>query len=134
VKADPDAVFLPDRLRLHLKLVSLGWGEKKYLRNCKLFGSMQGPLEVLSTASVVALSTDVWRCKQSIDRSKVGEDGFMQKCMDLLGAEAVYDFEFLTDKYCNQQPRPCTDGWSAGFHPFKSSESYLQCLRDIGIP
>lgn len=138
VKVDPDAVFLPQRLRDHVR-VHNGWISKKYFKNCPLYSSMQGPLEVLSMVAVTSLSTESWRCFSALNKSAMGEDQFLHHCMDILQAEAVFDGELLIDSYCGQQPKPCKSklqSWQqnsprpAAFHPFKDLESYSECLAE----
>jgi len=129
-KVDADAVFIPARLRQHVGQYT---GSRSFIKNCPKFSSMQGPLEVLSTPAVQALETGHQNCLKSIDQSHIGEDGFMQKCLEMLGVQGQPDMGILTDKYCGQEPKPCTNRWAAAFHPFKSAKEYDQCLNETGF-
>jgi len=129
VKVDPDAVFLPSRLRNHLRPFN---GGMLFFRNCPKFSSMQGPLEVLSRDAVVNFGRNYNNCVNGIDQSHIGEDGFLQKCMEMLGVGSSQDWSLLVDKYCGQEPAPCTNGWAAAFHPFKDVRLYAKCLNDTG--
>jgi len=129
VKVDPDAVFLPNRLREHLKPFN---GGMLFFRNCPKFSSMQGPLEVLSRDAVANFGRSYQNCVNGIDQSHIGEDGFLQKCMEMLGVGSNQDWSLLVDKYCGQEPSPCTNGWAAAFHPFKDVNLYAKCLNETG--
>jgi len=129
VKVDPDAVFLPSRLRKHLSPFN---GGMLFFRNCPKFASMQGPLEVLSRDAVANFNRNYRNCVNGIDQSHIGEDGFLQKCMEMLGVGSSQDWSLLVDKYCGQEPAPCTNGWAAAFHPFKDVNLYAKCLNDTG--
>jgi len=128
VKVDPDAVFLPDRLRMHLRTTNYANGIRKYFKNCKTHASMRGPVEVYSRAAVDALGEDGWKCKKYIDKSKIGEDGFFQKCMGLLGVDAQEDWGLLMDEACGQDPHPCINQWTVAYHPFRNTTKYMGCL------
>jgi hypothetical protein len=129
VKVDPDAVFLPHRLRNHLRPFN---GGMLFFRNCPKFSSMQGPLEVLSRDAVANFARNYNNCVNGIDQSHIGEDGFLQKCMEMLGVGSSQDWSLLVDKYCGQEPAPCTNGWAAAFHPFKDVKLYAKCLNETG--
>merc|ERR1711920_589727 len=135
VKVDPDAVFVPERLRQHLAQQHLGWNAQVYVKNCEHFKSMQGPLDIFSQAAVAKLRTDFGRCRASIPQDNIGEDGFMQKCMEFLQIGALDEYTLLEDLYCGktywgQRADPCTDQWKAAFHPYKTAESYTRCLSE----
>jgi len=132
VKVDPDAVFFPERLRQHLKPQGDGAWSRKYFRNCPQFRSMQGPLEVLSRGAVDAFAAGNGQCLSWIDLGHIGEDGFLQKCLDSLGIQQVRDWTLLTDLYCGQQPRPCANRWTVAFHPFKPKKDYFMCMNESG--
>jgi len=136
IKIDPDAVFLPDQLRKHflddLKGATGGCGKGAgcYLRNCPtgdrdlhLFGS----LEVLSSSALKAYGGAKDRCKNEIDWSLMGEDMWLQQCLDLLGVQPVEDYEsLLADGYCPGSATACTPD-KVAFHPFKLPSMWLDC-------
>jgi len=143
VKVDPDAVFLPDRLRLKLS------GQKVsesgvYFTNCEhvsfgLFGS----IEVISKNAVGNLLANLDTCKNNPEINNVtyGEDLFAQKCMNSVGVSNIEDFYVVTDGVCDAiavqaatkakkkvvHLPDCTMG-TAAFHPLKTVPAYLKCL------
>jgi len=143
VKVDPDAVFLPDRLRLKLS------GQKVsesgvYFTNCEhvSFG-LFGPIEVISKNAVGNLLANLDTCKNDpeINNKTYGEDLFAQKCMNSAGVSNVEDFYLVTDGVCDAiavaaatkakkkvvHLPDCTMGTPA-FHPLKKVPAYLKCL------
>jgi len=135
VKADPDAVFFPQRLKARLETITSPdflSNPPVYIVNCdrkfgiwnaspKLFGS----LEVFSRTAVGAYAHEgVKKCKQ-MDFSGWGEDYYMELCMDLLGVKAHSDFDMLGDERCH--PASCFDQEKVVFHPFKDAASYFTC-------
>jgi len=133
VKVDPDAVFFPDRLRELLLIATPDPGEKpRYVGNCdrswhsepatlKLFGS----LEIYSRDAVGSYKAFGARCKSELNWKGWGEDFYMQRCMEMLGALPVNGTSLLADKRC--KPAPCTDSTKVAFHDFKDVQSYFDC-------
>jgi hypothetical protein len=130
IKADPDAVVLSDRLRLHLAPHN---GEKVYFVNCNAYPSspnfpmMYGSLEVFSRLAMLAYSTGSGRCGSELPWKAWGEDYFMTHCLDMLGVGRVGDFTLIGDNVC--AGADCAHGWTAAFHPFKTVESWTNCLN-----
>jgi len=135
VKADPDAIFFPERLRGLLGQHSardLREQPRLYFPNCartfgqggnkaKLFGS----LEVFSVTAVKAYADDVAKCKASPWHGW-GEDFYMQNCMDMLGVQPANDIVGkIGDKRC--YAAPCVDKSKVAFHDFKDVGSYMAC-------
>lgn len=138
IKVDPDAVFLPQRLRFHLKQQGLHGDSTVYMKNCAKFNSMQGPLEIFSRGAVNKLVSQFDNCMNWVDHSHLGEDGFMDKCMNVAGIQPVNDFWSLQDLYCTDtyygQPMfACTDDGKAAFHPLKTLDAYSKCLHEAGV-
>jgi len=129
VKVDPDAVFLPERLRGLLRRPPLaarqgdGPEEAVYLNNCK-FG-LHGPLEVLSRDAVLALIRGLPRCEH-LRVQPWGEDWFVDHCLQHLRVRRVDMFNLLSEEHCGQHPFPCKAA-SVAFHPFKDVSGYLRC-------
>jgi len=130
VKLDPDCVFFPDRLRKHLRTGNYNPAESIYFKNCRQWGSMQGPVELFSKAAMETLRARVHECKQQINRTGIGEDMFMQRCTQQLGIQPREDWSLLKDEYCLHHKEPCTDGWVVGFHPYKSIKDFDVCLDE----
>jgi len=126
VKVDPDAVIVPDRLRVHLKPHT---GGKSYIVNCDkptMTPMMFGSLEALSKGAVQAYFAGAARCHNELQWGGWGEDFFMGKCLDLLGVAKVNDFQLISDGVCKQVN--CFDATAAAFHPFKSVGAWLECF------
>lgn len=129
VKVDPDAVFLPWRLREFL--VDLNDGrleaaERKkgmYVNNCK-FG-LHGPMEVVSRRALDVYADGADSCKRPPQ-----EDVYLQSCLKSLGVEQYDNFDILVEDHCEPP-----EGWKgctsrhAAFHPFKSVDAYKTCLH-----
>jgi len=143
VKADPDAVLFPDRLRKHLGKHTPEGGSPLYLLNCNKRGdefvvdqdsdhggSLYGALEVFSMEAMRIFKEKDGKktCEGKLHWQGWGEDFFMSECMDLLGVPNVSDFYLVGDERCN--PESCKDGWRAAFHPFKDPESYIKCWEE----
>ena len=135
IKVDPDAVFLPSRLRTHLlDIAPASSSEKLYLVNCKQSFGLFGALEVFSREALETYIADYnmgeeARCLTELDWTMMGEDLFMKRCFDLLDIGAKSDFGLLSDGYCNDAPSPCYSG-NVTFHPFKTSMSYAECFHE----
>ncbi|CAK0851050.1 unnamed protein product [Prorocentrum cordatum] len=131
IKADPDAVILPDRLRKHLSPFD---GSKTYVRNCNAvpesadFPMMFGSLEVLSSLAMKEyFHGGEHKCKEQLDWKSWGEDYFLGKCMLLLGVAPVDNFNIISDGVC--MGVDCTDSTAAAFHPFKSADEWVTCWK-----
>jgi len=123
VKQDPDAVFIPWRIRWH----SDSWPSKAgtvpfFVKNCPGFGSMQGPIEIFSIAMVKAFLPSIDTC----GGGSAGEDSKMEKCAQQFG-QPFMDGGALDDAYCSHGQPNCNDGSKIAFHPFKSTESFGRC-------
>lgn len=133
VKVDPDAVFFPSRLRKHVADISKdAYPEGAYILNCHYTDGKYwffGALEVISRQAVETYYAGSERCMKELDRGVLGEDTWLRKCLDMLGAKGVEDTGVLSDGYCNEAPSPCLSG-KAAFHPFKSPEAYFNCWTE----
>lgn len=128
VKADPDAVFFPSRLRANLVAFGAKPDASLYFLNCEQTFGLYGALEVFSRGALAAYSgSGVESCKDYLNWKVWGEDLFMRKCMDYLGADHVDNFELLDDAYCGAHVPPCTSR-AVSFHPLKSVYDYFQCV------
>jgi len=129
-KADPDAVFLPDRL---VRRVLPYKGEPVYFPNCNLWPQsppagpkLYGALEVYSVPAVRLYAEHHDRC-ESLQWHGWGEDSYMQWCMITLGARGVADFGLVGDHRCISAP--CSDGTRVAFHDFKDLPAYRACFE-----
>lgn len=132
LKVDPDAVIVPSRLRQHLEPHT---GKKAYIKNCNKYPNapnwpmMFGSLEAISKSALWAYMKGSDRCKNELQWEAWGEDVYLAECLDMLGCEAVNDFQIISDKVCLGVD--CNDGWAAAFHAFKSEESWFQCWGTV---
>jgi len=136
VKVDPDAVFLPDRLKGQLRKTvkepAVGAsGPNIYFQNC-LFQNrlwMFGAVEVLSQAALRKYfeGRDT-TCRNALDYNNMGEDTFLSRCLDTLGVKAEKNFDLLSDGYCDEAPGTCTSG-QVTYHPFKDPGSWEACFH-----
>jgi len=131
VKADPDAVLIPDRLR---SKVAPHIGQNVYFQNCDLssrypgstnFPAMYGALEVYTRQAVETYIGGFARCQNEMDWHALGEDRFMGQCLNRLGAGPVGDFSLLQDNRC--WGVDCNNHNAAAYHDFKSVGAWLDC-------
>jgi len=146
VKADPDAVVFPARMKNLVKphtahcVAGLSKAQldtnKLYFLNCdrsppcppgqpKLFGAV----EVFSRKALEdyfwSTSKNYVDCKKELPWHGWGEDSFMQGCMDMIGVTAIHQFGWVADKRC--VPGECWDLSHAAFHDFKDVRSWFTC-------
>jgi len=125
VKVDPDAVWVPQRLRSRLWAFSTNIQEPVYVRNTwKSFGFL-GPLEVLSQTAVARLSE--MNLKEACPyTSDAGEDGWLKDCMEdvaLIGWKE--DVHLL---YSDCQVDACSDHSFVAYHYYKHPDSWNDCM------
>jgi len=151
VKADADAVFLPERLVLQLQDQPVSW-TGVYFENCMdvLYGYF-GNLEVFSKQAFLTLVENVDYCKSQIHWASetatkwgpIGEDLFAQKCMDMKGVTKLENFELSTDGACpaikkrfgkkdlpTPMKPPCDKVWTPSIHPFKKPADWQKCYHE----
>mmetsp|Transcript_78522 Transcript_78522/g.227912 ORF Transcript_78522/g.227912 Transcript_78522/m.227912 type:complete len:725 (+) Transcript_78522:3-2177(+) len=127
IKADPDAVLLPDRIR---KQLSPHTGKAVYIKNCMKYTgpgwpSMFGSVEAFTNEAIATYFSKAQECKTKLQWQAWGEDLFMGRCLDMLGVGSVFEEHFSGDNVC--KGANCRDGVSAAYHPFKSAEKWLEC-------
>jgi hypothetical protein len=135
VKVDPDTVFLPDKLSAHLDVPNIrgpaSKGNGVYLKNCQAGArnlQLYGSLEVLSKRAVTQYGRGRNVCRNAPDRGIMGEDMWLQRCLDHIGIGFIEDWALIADGYCPHavQPRACTVNRTA-YHPFKLTAQWNQC-------
>jgi len=134
VKVDPDAVFLPSRLKF--RLLHSDPDAVVYLNNCDQ--GLHGPIEIVSRGGMVAFKDGIDNCNESLhyEWNEWGEDVFVRHCMGILNVSRVDDFTLLSEQACLQED-PVQEGCFSGkvcFHPFKTLEKYSQCLAEAEGP
>jgi len=127
IKADPDCVLVPDRMRTRLGWLGSG---PFYVVNCDRDGleepMMFGAVEALSLSAVLAYFDGQDRCRNELPWQAWGEDKFLGKCLDLLGAQRATDYDLLHDQRC-LGAADCANEAPGAFHPFKSAPSWQIC-------
>eukprot|EP00416_Gambierdiscus_australes_P016843 CAMPEP_0171059374 /NCGR_PEP_ID=MMETSP0766_2-20121228/3141_1 /TAXON_ID=439317 /ORGANISM="Gambierdiscus australes, Strain CAWD 149" /LENGTH=477 /DNA_ID=CAMNT_0011514805 /DNA_START=42 /DNA_END=1475 /DNA_ORIENTATION=- len=133
VKVDPDCVFFPDRLKLHLQQVfPSGPDGPFYIKNCPKSFGMMGSLEVLNTEAVDVYGKNRKECRSKYNPSNSGEDGYMQACLHGSGVAGEEDFSLLIDSYCGFGK--CEGNtWNVGFHPYKDTDSWFTCWQQVVV-
>jgi len=137
VKADPDAVFSADALRQHLGNYKGQASSDRgvYMKNCEagprglqLFGSM----ELLSLGAMKTFGANRELCKTMIHHELMGEDLWLQRCLDQIGVPPLEDYLFLADGYCpSSRPIAACAPPSVAFHPFKMPDQWLRCWENM---
>jgi len=126
VKADPDTVFIPERLRGLLESIDLDSAEADngvFLTNCDAV--MRGPLEVVSRRALEVYGAGSGTCNWHPQ-----EDRYLEQCLVDLGVMRTDLRGVLDDRYCSERlHRPSCDTSHSAFHPFKSRDGYRDCWR-----
>jgi len=157
VKADADAVFIPQRLRNYISIRRLkDTPHGLYLENCKnvQYGYF-GNLEVISRKGVRALVDGLHECHDAFAPcadegcdwkfGPWGEDVFVQRCMDHHYVDKVEAFDLTKDGACaSDRPKDQKKNkkWkspdcsqeaetAASIHPFKKPQEYFKCMSEI---
>lgn len=138
VKADPDCVFFPSRLRTLLEAYSPPPDGGAYLNNCQY--GLHGPLEILSTTAVEVWGNGKQQCSDHFNMlcsgdCLWGEDLFLDQCLQkVLSITRFDDWSILVEDHCDPPKgwEACEDRTKVSFHPYKTEDSYLQCLRGAG--
>merc|ERR1712217_955937 len=126
IKADPDAVTIPERLRWHMGNV---WKGPKFVLNCQKGGmgsAMFGSLEAISREGLEHFFADEYKC-MSLPVDQWGEDRWLQNCMYSVGTSNTADFGLVSDGVCNGLN--CFSG-AAAFHPLKSAGAWMGCYNN----
>lgn len=127
VKADPDCVWFVDRLRQHVAQHAVPRLDQ-YFTNCNVpagTSKLYGALEIFSKGAINAYNASYKECQEAADWRDLGEDLYMQRCMDILDVAQVGEFTLVGDGRCSFAP--CSDGGRVAFHPFKEVEQFIQC-------
>jgi hypothetical protein len=150
IKADADAVFIPQRLRDFVgKQHDTPHGV--YFENCKnvQYGYF-GNLEVMSKTAAQVLTDQLEDCHAQFAPCENdgcdwkfgswGEDVFVQRCLDHHYVDKAEAFDITTDGACKAD-RPegekknkkwhsedCSQATSVSVHPFKKPKEYFRCL------
>jgi hypothetical protein len=124
VKADPDAVVIPDRLREHLRPYT---GRPAFIMTCALPGMttmMFGALEAISRQAMDIYYDGGYGCRDNFPVDEWGEDRWLSACLQSIGAPGIEDLGLVSDGVCRGVD--CNSG-AAAFHPFKDAGAWQGC-------
>jgi len=143
VKVDPDTAFIPGILQRKLREQQRDGSDMVYFANCRKWNSMQGPLELISHAAAERFYSNHHECLDALQWQHSGEDWFVGKCLELLGASRMEGFDMLDDGWCQdlyadtshdygaeleKHGTVCNDGKPA-YHPMKTTEHMIACVE-----
>jgi len=155
VKVDPDAVFVPQRLREYLPSKVAGDSPHGlYLENCKNVNSgFFGNLEVMSQEGARVMTTYLENCHAEFGPcandgcdwkfGPWGEDVFAQRCMDHHYVDRVEAFDLTTDGACaanrpegekknkKWKAEDCSVLSTPAAHPYKKPDEYIKCMNEM---
>merc|ERR1712232_874565 len=129
---DADTVFIPQRLKDMLSFQAQP-SEGVYFENCKGVDSgFFGSLEVVSTKGFETVIDKLENCKYTLCWGG-------QECEDLHGVSKLPLFELTYDGACpDDRPKdqkknkkfkpPCWNSTAPATHPFKTVDTWLDCL------
>jgi len=136
VKADPDLVLVPKRLRARLAIRRPA-EEPWYFANCNSsqiqYVTMQGPLEVFSRGMVerfnkTARDRDCLMTKA--EHVMAGEDMFLDRCMHWIGGHRLMDLNLVSDGFCDwPMDESCANHTLPAYHGFKDVDAWAKCLN-----
>lgn len=127
VKADPDAVFMPSRLRDIVRIATLSTvvetGKGLFLNNCR-FG-LHGPLEVVSRRALETYGMEQGKCERPPQ-----EDVYLQHCMLTIGVTQMNQWNLLAEAACRSPEWQSCHSAHAAFHPFKDQDAFRDCQSE----
>jgi hypothetical protein len=121
VKADPDAVMLPDRMRGALS-GKMNW--LNYISTCR--GKLYGAVEAIQSKGLQRYFDNEGQCR-GMPWQPWGEDVWISRCLNSLGVISAFDGGFVADNLC--YGAYCGNGYSSAFHPFKDANSWMNCYN-----
>jgi hypothetical protein len=151
-KVQPDAVFLPWRLRFQLTQAKSG--ERKdsgpvlaagpaavadhgaFLWSCE--DGLHTALQVVSRKALEAYGRDRGSCSSHLLRESV----YLRQCFATLGIKATFPFELLARSDCRaasgseglQDLYKDCEGDAVAFYPYRTVVDFSTCLRRAGAP
>jgi len=135
VKVDPDAVFLPERLRP----IVAAHADVGYINNCKY--GLHGPIEVLSAKALHVLEADYKasfdgkapkECVKKLHFGQWGEDFFLSRCLwQVHQVTRETESSLMCEAHCDCEDWYwCGSGDRVTYHPFKRTDMYKQCMAN----
>jgi hypothetical protein len=152
VKVDPDAVFVPARLKKSLVNTYEAEGGSYYVNCPYVEYGFFGNLELFTKTAFATLLANIDDCKADVDTinwkvgvhsgkyGPMGEDLFAQTCMDKHGVRRANFFGQTQDGACEAKRDPervkdkkfqphCDWAYGASIHPFKEVAQWNQCYE-----
>jgi len=140
VKVDPDSVFIPSRLRVHLKKLIIPKGEQIYIKNVALTENNHGflrPIEVFSREALKVYFEKKTICEDEENKMRGFSEAFyLMSCMDVIGVHHMVDVHLLYDQYTDKGKRDvddtdrCRDDRYVAFHPYEQVQNWNQCYKN----
>lgn len=127
VKVDGDAVFFPDRLRMHINMLQVPRHATVYLRNSHSSFHFREALQVLSKAAMRVFFSRFHGCESNL--AKIGAlDYWFYQCLEGVGIHHVSSLDMLVD--LEVDPRPvggCVSDYTVAFTPYLSVKDWNEC-------
>jgi hypothetical protein len=134
VKVDADAVFMPNRLKMHMGGMKPPLGKPIYLKNIAFKFHFMGALEVMNKEAANLLLKNLDNCLDHIGNNG-GEDIFTMECLDAIDVPFMEDDSLLDDKYSSPENfnlfdvDRCHNDAIVAFHPYKAVNSWMGCHK-----
>lgn len=129
VKVDPDAVWVPSRLRPILGGFHIHTDAAVYVKNTRKDFGFLGPIEILSKAAVAVLLATYQQCSLTAGDAAMGEDGWLKGCLDQAGVTALSNQEILS---ASDDTNTCWDHSHVAYHAFKDPGAWEECWTRVG--
>merc|ERR1712048_72084 len=91
-------------------------------------------MEIISRSALMTYSKERARCRIKVNHTGMGEDMWLQECLELLEIGSVWGQDIIHDSYCRggvAVPENCIPGMVA-FHPFKTANTWMLCWKHAG--
>jgi len=91
---------------------------------------LYGALEAFNKKAIGAYKDGADRCKKILKWQEWGEDLFMHRCMQIVGADKLVDYKQVGDHRCVDNPSSeCKCANRAAYHPYKDIHSWFGCYN-----
>jgi len=125
VKVDPDTIFLPERLRQHVRKMPAD--QPLWVRNWDYKFGLLGPIEIFTALAIQIYADRKSECIDSMNVIDEGEDGYFGVCLGNI--LKVHFFQDLGVADFTGNLGHCWWGNGApAMHPFKDPDTFEQCL------
>lgn len=128
VKAEPDTVFFPDRLRLHLKMMKPPAKVPMYIRSAFPTGDAMGPLQVMTREALELYFEKLESCSEH--GLQASGHHSIAKCLDTIGVQHKSDVSLVHGTYLplvGFGKINCADNFAAAFHPCDTVATWTDC-------